>query len=191
MADFEALHDVLLDQQDRNAVGIDAPNQREQFLDQQRRQAERRLVENHQLGFGHQAAADGEHLLLAARQRAGALRTALAQAREDRKHALAVLRAARAGAPVAAEIEILAHREIGEDAPALRHMDKSARDDRGRLLTRRRRRRRSGSRRACARTMPERVRLSVDLPTPLEPSTATISPGSTVRSMPRNTSVSP
>src|SRR6185437_5034469 len=80
------------------------------------------------------AAADGEHLLLAARQRAGALRTAFEQPWEDRKHALAILRAARAGAPVAAEIEILAHREIGEDAPALRHMNKSARDDCGRLL---------------------------------------------------------
>ena len=39
--------------------------------------------------------------------------------------------------------------------------------------------------------MPEIVRLSVDLPTPLEPSTATISPAPTSRSMPRSTSVSP
>src|ERR1700722_10537016 len=42
-----------------------------------------------------------------------------------------------------------------------------------------------------ARTMPEMVRLSVDLPTPFEPSTATISPGSTFRSTPHSTSVSP
>src|SRR4029078_9092086 len=36
----------------------------------------------------------------------------------------------------------------------------------------------------------EMARLSVDLPTPFEPSTATISPGSTFRSTPRSTSVS-
>ena len=52
---------------------VDALDQREHLLDQQRRQAERRLVEDQQLRLGHQAAADREHLLLAARQRAGAL----------------------------------------------------------------------------------------------------------------------
>ena len=62
-------------------------DQREHLLDQQRRQAERRLVEDQQLRLGHQAAADGEHLLLAARQRAGALRAALVQARKDVEHA--------------------------------------------------------------------------------------------------------
>jgi hypothetical protein len=42
-----------------------------------------------------------------------------------------------------------------------------------------------------ARTTPEMARLSVDLPTPFEPSTATISPGSTFRSTPQSTSPSP
>ena len=99
-----------------------------------RRQAERRLVENEQLGLGHQTAADGEHLLLAARQRAGALRAALEKAREDGEHARAVLRAARGGAAVAAEIEILAHRQVGEHPPPFRHLDEPARDDCRRLL---------------------------------------------------------
>ena len=35
VGDLEALHHVLLDQQDGDAVGVDARDQREQFLDQQ------------------------------------------------------------------------------------------------------------------------------------------------------------
>jgi len=42
-----------------------------------------------------------------------------------------------------------------------------------------------------ARSRPDSALLSVVLPTPLLPSTATISPGATSRSMPRSTSVSP
>ena len=103
-------------------------------------------------------------------------RLPLAQAREDREHALAVLRAARACPAVAAELEVLAHAHVGEDAAALRHVDQAARDDR------RRRARvdrlageadRAAPRRAAR---PEIARLSVDLPAPFEPSTATISP---------------
>src|SRR5579872_6999650 len=44
---------------------------------------------------------------------------------------------------------------------------------------------------ARERTTPEMVRLSVDLPTPLEPRTETISPALTSRLTPRNTSPSP
>ena len=55
-------------------VLVQPPDQREHLLDQQRRQAERRLVEDQQPRLGHQAAADREHLLLAAGQRAGGLR---------------------------------------------------------------------------------------------------------------------
>src|SRR5262245_58753618 len=42
-----------------------------------------------------------------------------------------------------------------------------------------------------ARSTPEIVRLSVDLPTPFDPRTATISPAPTIRSTPCRTSVSP
>ena len=41
------------------------------------------------------------------------------------------------------------------------------------------------------RSTPEIARLSVDLPAPFEPSTATISPSFTARSMPRRISVAP
>src|SRR4029078_11641682 len=42
-----------------------------------------------------------------------------------------------------------------------------------------------------ARSTPEIVRLSVDLPTPFDPRTATISPALTIRPTPLRTSVSP
>src|ERR1700759_3724304 len=88
--DLEALHHVLLDQQNGHAFGMDARDEREQFLDQKRREAERGLVENEQCRLGHQPAADGEHLLLAARKRAGSLAAALAQPRENRENPLPI-----------------------------------------------------------------------------------------------------
>ena len=88
---------------------------------------ERGLVEDDQLRLGHQPAADGQHLLLAARQRAGALRSPLEQSRKGRKYALAIFRPPRFATPIAAEIEIIAYRQIGENAPAFRHVDQSAR----------------------------------------------------------------
>ena len=97
----------------------------------------------------------------------------------------------RARAAIAAEIEVLAHAHVGKDAAAFRHVDQAARHDRGRA--------RALDRRAAAkriaprhgRSTPEIARLSVDLPTPFEPSTATISPSFTARSMPRRISVAP
>ncbi len=59
-------------------------------------EAERRLVENEQPGFGHQAAADGEHLLFAAGEGSGALALPFGEPREDREHPAAVLFASRA-----------------------------------------------------------------------------------------------
>src|SRR6476661_1440222 len=58
---------VLLDQQDRHALlFVDAPDDRENLPHQDRRQAERRLVEQQQRRPVHQGAPDRQHLLLAA-----------------------------------------------------------------------------------------------------------------------------
>ncbi len=54
----------------------------EQLLGDERRQPERRFVEQQQLGSGHQRPGDGQHLLLAARQGPGLLPASLGQARE-------------------------------------------------------------------------------------------------------------
>ena len=68
-------------------------------------------------------------------QRTGALRLPLGKPREYRKHALAISRAARRGAPIAAEIEILAHRrDWGRCGGPPGTWIKPARDDRRRLF---------------------------------------------------------
>ena len=63
-----------------------AGDQREQFLDHQRRQSERGFVQDQQPGLGHQAPADGQHLLFAAGHGAGQLAQALAQPGKGVQH---------------------------------------------------------------------------------------------------------
>src|SRR5712692_6520594 len=74
--------DVLLDQQDRLPFGLEARDGAPDFGDDQRRQALGRLVHQQDAWIAHQRAADGEHLLLAARERAGVLLGALLEARK-------------------------------------------------------------------------------------------------------------
>ena len=62
---------------DGDAVRPQRTDQVEDRLDDLRREAERGLVEQQELRLGHERAGDGEHLLLAARQRAGELLAAL------------------------------------------------------------------------------------------------------------------
>ncbi len=92
----------------------------------ERRQAERRLVAEQQPGPGHERPADGEHLLLAARERARELAAPLAEHREAiirRLHAgreaAPEIAAARQG--VAAQLQVVEHGEVAEDPAPLRH----------------------------------------------------------------------
>src|SRR5579883_1426010 len=59
---------ILLDQQDAGAVAVEAREDLVDLVDDQRRQAERGLVEEQELWRGEQGARDGELLLLATRQ---------------------------------------------------------------------------------------------------------------------------
>ena len=70
---------------------------REHLLHQQRREPDRRLVDQHQLGVEQQAARDLEQLLLAARQRRGLRVGLLAQHREARHHRVDARRRAPTG----------------------------------------------------------------------------------------------
>src|SRR5215471_567931 len=75
---------VLFDDDGRQSLLAKQASQRtQQFLDDDRREAFGRLVEQQQARIGGERAADRQHLLLAARQRAAALPPPLAQAREE------------------------------------------------------------------------------------------------------------
>jgi len=74
---------VLLDDQHSDAtLAIEPAQVLEQLLDDERRQTEGRLVEQHQARPQHQRAADRQHLLLATAQRPGHLRAPLLEPRE-------------------------------------------------------------------------------------------------------------
>src|SRR6185436_16143234 len=110
---LEGVARVLLDQEDAGAGGVHCTDAAEDLLDDDRREAERGFVHAKEARLGHEGAREGEHLLLAARKRAGGLRGALAQAGkachgtlEERVYFFSVL-------PIfeAAHLEVLAHGE--------------------------------------------------------------------------------
>src|SRR5438105_3027290 len=88
-----------------------------------RREAERGLVEHDELGLAHKAAADREHLLLAARHRAGKLLAALGEPRKQLEGL--VERAPRLLARARqhrAHLQVLEHAERWKDLPAFGHL---------------------------------------------------------------------
>src|SRR5262249_54142423 len=91
--------------------------------------------ENKQDRFGHEAAADRQHLLLAAREAAGPLCLPFGETREDAEDALAILPSLIARAPISPKIEIVPDAQIGKDAAAFWHMNEATRDDACRLLS--------------------------------------------------------
>src|SRR5205814_2407019 len=58
--------DVLVDEEDRQSLGAQAPQAAPDLLTDERREAFGRLVEDEKQRIGHERAADGQHLLLAA-----------------------------------------------------------------------------------------------------------------------------
>src|SRR5438128_407707 len=119
LRDLERHGDVLLDQQDGEAALVEEVDGAQHLLHHQRGEAERGLVEHDELGRTHQAAADGEHLLLAAGHGAGDLRAALLEPREQREHILQLtLRTVACPRNHRAHLEILEHAERGKDLPA-------------------------------------------------------------------------
>src|SRR5712691_2652980 len=125
---------VLLDEQDRRPLTIDVLHDAEDRVDQNGREAHGRLVEQEQRRPGHEGAADGQHLLLAARERSPLLRGTLTQAREERERALEVGRDRLTVPPrEGAELQVLEHGHPREDPPAFRRLrDPQAHDAVGR-----------------------------------------------------------
>src|SRR5438445_4355052 len=115
---------VLLDEEHGGPGRADLADHAEDLLDQDRCEAKGWLVEHKQAWPGHEGPSDGEHLLLAAAQRSGALLQPLAEAREIFEHARRLL-ACRTEMPsrVAAEQQILAHGQIREYPSSFGHLD--------------------------------------------------------------------
>src|SRR5262245_31141114 len=121
---------VLLDHGHGRALAADVRDDREDGLHDRRRQAERGLVEEDQAWPRHERSRDRQHLLLAARERAGGLALPLGQ---DGK----VLRQARDVAPdlvaVAADVgshhEVLVYGHVWEHAAALGAVGDASRQD--------------------------------------------------------------
>ncbi len=109
----------------------DATNKREDLLDDERRQTglEVRPRGAH-LRLRHERTADRDHLLLAARKRAGELAAALEKARKQRVDPLAAFRVMAARLrEEGADAQILLDRQLGEEPPVLGNMGDAGLDD--------------------------------------------------------------
>src|SRR5947208_7209341 len=127
VGELEGEPDVLLDEQDRLAFGLQAGDGAADLGDDERREALGGLVHQEHARVAHQRPRDGEHLLLAAGKGARDLLGARLELREQLEDAGQV--PGRGGAPSFRHPQVLPHRQRGEDAPALRHeADAFARD---------------------------------------------------------------
>ena len=102
----------------------------EDLLHQQRGKAHGGLIHQHDLGVRHEGPAGGQHLLLAAGQRARQLAVALFQPGEVVIDLFQVLRDLFLVLDdVSAHAEVLLHSHAGKHMAALRHMGKAQTDD--------------------------------------------------------------
>src|ERR1700730_16428457 len=108
---------VLLDEDDGDAaVPVDRGEHVGDLLDHARRQPQEGLVHHEDGRARHEAAADGDHLLLAAGEGARSLAFALFQAREQRFDlGQRLLASCPRGGVVRAEEKVLAHAQLGEE----------------------------------------------------------------------------
>src|SRR5262245_14929645 len=111
---------VLLDHEHGGAVLLNLADDAERRLHHRGRQPQRGLVKQDEARPGHEGAPDGQHLLLAARERARGLAATLRQDGKVRQHALEIRgHPARVLAHVGAHLEIFAHGEVREHPPPL------------------------------------------------------------------------
>src|SRR5581483_5242146 len=122
VGDVEGRRSRLLDEEERHALFLlQADDELQQRLDDQRRQTQRELVDEHDLRLGEQGPPDDQHLLLAAGQLARGLPPTLFQSREVLVDGTEDLlgRSPREVAGVAAEEEVLLDGHRREDLAPL------------------------------------------------------------------------
>src|SRR5712671_958004 len=130
--DLERQMGVLLDQENRHTLAVQFFDDAEDFLDDDRSQAERRLIHQQKPRTRHQRARHRQHLLLSAGQSSCKLLAALIQTRKARIHPLDV-----GGDPagivalVSARKQVLAHTHLREHQPVLRDKCDAVANDAG------------------------------------------------------------
>src|SRR5712692_9177203 len=120
MADPQRLHHVLLHEQDAHPALVEGPEDAEQLLDHDRRQPQRRLVQDQQLRARHHGSPDRHHLLFPAAEGPRGLTAPGRQPREDFVHPrLGLVHTAAGAGRRSPEIEVLVHRHERKEQPAL------------------------------------------------------------------------
>src|SRR5438552_377665 len=120
---------VLLDEHDGEAAPRQLADDARDLAHDDGREPQRRLVEEQALGLRHEPAPDGQHLLLASRERAAALLDALAQPREELVDVFEVAVDVAAIRPlVGAHPQVVQHRAPPEELAPLGHEHEAALD---------------------------------------------------------------
>src|SRR5207237_2220834 len=114
---------------DRGALAVDVLDRLEDLLDEDRREAERRLVEQQHPRLGHERAPDREHLLLAAGERSAELRGPFLEAREEREDTVDIRLDLGVAPAEGAHLEVLENGQPREDAAAFRSVPDAALDE--------------------------------------------------------------
>ena len=207
LAEVECEQRVLLDEQDRDVLLVVQPVQElDELLDDDRREAERELVDRERARLGHQRATDRDHLLLAARGSSGGAVAQLVQLRQQGVDALETLaRLARGGGGSGASRSTISVRNERPNAPSRRfastgRLGKTWRPS-GTCVSPRRTTwfgvlpvTSSPATRTvppAGRTTPQTALRSEDLPAPLAPMSATRSPAPSVSETPSSATAGP
>ena len=114
---------ILFDEQNGFSRLIDFLDDLENITHQNGRESHGRFVQQQHLRIGHERAAHGQHLLLAAGEHAAQLLSSLLQAREQFKDVFQVGGDLGFVFPLpAGKLQIFQHGKIAEDAPAFRYV---------------------------------------------------------------------
>src|SRR5262249_38733737 len=114
---------ILLDEKDGEPLFIERADGLEELLHQRGSEAERGLIQHHELWPAHQATPDCQHLLLAPRHGAGELVATIPEARQKGVHVGQTLIHSRARARrERAHLQILLDAERGEYLASLRNL---------------------------------------------------------------------
>src|SRR5499427_7845579 len=124
LARFQRQRHVLLHQQNRHALPVQHVDDLSDLPNHARHQPFGGLVQQDDLGLEHHRPGDGEHLLLASRERAAGLIASFGQYGEVGEGLVEQFLLSRFGHAVAVEpgAEILHHRQQAEDPPVLGHV---------------------------------------------------------------------